>query len=88
MVRYQKIITFLCSLYLSICLFTCIDPIDFSQPEAIQDAISIQGKLTKGNPSTINVQISEVFNFSGVSRRIDAKYMELIDDSGNSVELK
>ncbi len=72
---------------LSISLLTCIDTIDFVQSETIQDAISIQGKLTKGNPSQIEVQISEVFNFSGASRRIDAKYMELIDDSGNSVEL-
>ena len=83
----KNFIALLCSLYLSSSLFTCIDPIDFAQPENVENAISIQGKLTKGNPSTIIVQISEVFNFSGVSRRIDAKYMELIDDSGNKVEL-
>lgn len=72
---------------LSISLFTCIDTIDFAQPEAIQGAITIQGKLTKGNPSQIEVRIGEVFNFSETPRLIDAKYVELIDDRGNKLNL-
>ena len=70
-----------------IMLFACIDTIEFDQPKAIENTISIQGKLTKGNPSRVAVQISEVFNFSEVSRLIDAKYVQLIDDSGNEVAL-
>ena len=76
-----------CLFTLSISLWTCIDAIDFAQPATIQNAISIQGKLTKGNPSRVEVQISEVFNFSGVPRLIDALSVALIDDSGNEVAL-
>lgn len=78
----------LCLWTLSISFWTCIDAIDFAQPATFQNAISIQGKLNKGNPSRVEVQISEVFNFSEVPRLIDALYVELIDDRGNKVALE
>jgi len=80
-------IDIICLLGLVISLFSCVDKIDFAQPEVIQNAIAIQGKLTKGNPSRVEVEISEVFNFSESPRLISAQYVELVDDSGNKVEL-
>ena len=39
----------------TILLFSCRDDIEFKTPDSIQDAIFIEGKLTKGDPSFVQV---------------------------------
>lgn len=77
-----------CLLLISISIFTCIDEIEFEEPEALKNAISIQGKLTKGDPSVLRVQINNTFDFENVQKFIDAKYVEVIDQEGHTLELK
>lgn len=78
----------LSNLFLLILLvIACVDPIDFEQADAVQNGLSIQGKLVKGNPSRVNIQIEEVFSFASVPRLIDAKQVEIIDSEGNSLPL-
>lgn len=83
----KKTILIFCLLSLTSSLLTCVDVIDFTQAGTIQESITIQGRLTKGNPSHVAVQISKIFNFREAPRLIDVKYVELIDDTGNKVEL-
>ena len=66
---------------------TCIDTIDFEKPGTIKDSITIQGKLTIGNPSHIRVTISSIFDFENTQRFIDAKYVHLIDQEDNILDL-
>lgn len=80
---YQSILLFVLLINIA-----CVDPIDFEQAASVQNGISIQGKLVKGNPSKVNVQIKEVFSFAGVPRLIDAKDVIIVDDKGNSLALK
>lgn len=77
------------AVFLLIFLFnSCIDRIEFSEPDALRNAISIQGKLTKGNPSQIRVQISNTFDFENAQRFITAKSVELINQTGDILDLE
>jgi hypothetical protein len=82
-IPFLKTIPFIFFLFFA----ACIDSIEFERPDSIQNAISIQGKLTKGDPSQIIVQIKEVFDFRSAPRLIDARYVQLIDLNGNMIEL-
>ncbi len=76
------------SIFLLIILFfSCIDRIEFNEPDALKNAISIQGKLTKGNPNHIRVQISNTFDFENQQRFITAKSVELINQEGAIIDL-
>lgn len=68
---------------------TCVDQIDFERPETIEGGIAIQGKLTKGNPSFVNLSIRKVFGFKFDSgpRQIAAQSVHLIDEDKNQLEL-
>lgn len=68
--------------------FSCIDPIEFSEPDALKNAISIQGKLTKGNPSQISIRISNTFDFANRQRFITAKSVEVINQEGTILDLE
>ena len=70
-----------------ICFSSCLDEIDFSSAETIDEAIAIQGKVVKANPSYISVTIRGVFNFMDVPRLLDARLVTVEDESGNTVEL-
>lgn len=66
---------------------SCLDEIDFASAETIDEAIAIQGKVVKANPSYISVTIRGVFNFMDVPRLLDARLVTVEDESGNTVEL-
>ena len=66
----------------------CLDKIDIAAPKDLLPAVAIQGVLVKGAPSTIRVEVSSLFNFSGTSRRlIDVAEVLLIDEAGQSLRL-
>lgn len=68
-------------------LSSCLDEIDFVSESTINEAIAIQGKVVKANPSYISVTIRGVFNFQDVPRLLDARLVTVEDESGNIVEL-
>lgn len=71
----------------TILLFSCRDDIEFKTPDSIQDAIFIEGKLTKGDPSLVQVTIGQVFDFSTHPGLFLADFVEIIDEEGNSLPL-
>lgn len=48
----------------------CITDIDFEVPGTVQDAIVIQGKVIKGDPSIVDIQVVNAFDFTGQSPTI------------------
>ena len=68
-------------------LSSCLDEIDFASADTIDDAIAIQGRVVKADPSYISVTIRGVFNFQDVPRLLDARLVTVEDESGNVVEL-
>lgn len=87
--KVEKLFKAGCTIFLLNLLFSsCIDRIEFNEPDALKNAISIQGKLTKGNPSQIRVQISNTFDFANTQRFITAKSVELINQEGGILDLK
>ena len=69
-------------------LTTCLDKIDFERPESFVDAISIQGKLIKGDPSTVEVKVQEIFDLRTVNQFVSVKEIFLMDELGNEIPLK
>lgn len=65
----------------------CIDKFDFERPDSIKDAIAIQGRIAKGNPSTVRVVVKEVFDFANFPKYLSASEVLIIDDAGNQLEL-
>ncbi len=74
-------------LLLLIVFLGCLDTIDFKRPDTIENGIAIQGKLTKGNPSTIRVTIRELFNFKERDGFLNAKSVVLQDERGNETTI-
>ncbi len=70
-----------------ILLSTCQELIDFEPPETIKNAIFIEGKLTKGDPSTVFVKIGQVFNFVSNPSLLLAESVEILDESGQALAL-
>lgn len=68
-------------------LNTCQELIDFETPDTIKNAIFIEAKLTKGNPSTVFVKIGQVFNFTTNPSLLLAESVEILDESGQSLAL-
>ncbi len=69
-------------------LSACLEQIDFDVPADLESAIVIQGKLVKGDPSTVRVEVSALFSFSGSSRRlIDVREVALLDETGAALTL-
>ena len=66
---------------------SCLDEIDFASADTIDEAIAIQGKVVKADPSYISVTIRGVFNFQDVPRLLNARLVTVEDESGNVVEL-
>jgi len=60
--------------YISLCILLvlsgCITDIDFEVPGTVQNAIVIQAKVIKGNPSVVDVQVVNAFDFTGQSPTI------------------
>lgn len=68
----------------------CLDKIDLTIPEREQENLIIQGRLLKGDPSRIDVLVRKLFNFEGIDKAVPVfgTKVTLLDDAGNSFELK
>jgi len=66
----------------TICFINCREVIEFEPPDSIKDAIFIEGKLTKGDPSFVHVKIGQVFDFSTNPSLFLADFVEILDDKG------
>jgi hypothetical protein len=67
----------------------CLDKINLDIPKGTEATIVIQGKLLKGNPSVISVNIRRLFDFTSASRdQVAVREVLLIDEEGRSVELE
>ncbi len=81
-IKYLGLFTFLI-------LSSCISDIDFDVPGTVQDAIVIQAKVIKGDPSIVDVQVVNAFDFTGQSPtiRVSEAILENIT-SGQSISLE
>lgn len=69
-------------------LFSCLDEVDLEIPAGLEDSIVIRGELVKGEPSTIIVYVSRIFNFDLASRTpFNARSVDLIDEEGNQLNI-
>lgn len=66
----------------------CVDEIQFDPPAALVDAFSIQSKLIKGDPSTVEVNIQRVFDFQSLGTTISFQEVALVDELDNKILLK
>lgn len=70
-------------------LSSCLDPIDFDQPDGLENALVVQGLLLKGSPNQVQIQVSRLFNFTTSSfSRVNALKGYIIDEDGNRLELE
>jgi len=85
----MKALFYLFTSFLFCCLlfFSCRDVIEFETPNSIKDAIFIEGKLTKGDPSTVQVTIGQVFDFTTNPSLFLADFVQIIDEAGTTLEL-
>lgn len=67
---------------------SCLDPIELDVPNGGVTDIAIDGKLVYGNPSTLQVSVSELFDFDGIPNRVTVRYVELVDDAGNVARIR
>lgn len=68
-------------------LSACLDRIELEIDTGGVVNIAVDSKLIYGNPSLLNVTLSEVFDFDGSNRLIVARSVELIADTGESVTI-
>lgn len=68
-------------------LVGCLDEIDFELPAENQDSLIIQGRLVKGNPHTISLEVKRLFDFNGGSSFIRVNYVRITNDLGQSIDL-
>ena len=70
-------------------LVSCLEKIDLEVPRGTEQAIVIQGRLVKGNPSKALVTVTRLFEFTPEGRKIvNVRSVVLSDEAGNSVELE
>jgi len=81
--NYKNLLFFL----LMVLFPSCLEKLTFERPDSIKGAISIQGKLTKGNPSHVKVILRDVFDFFNTPRFLSASKVYLIDEGGNELQL-
>jgi len=66
----------------------CIEEIDFEVPSEFQNTTIILGKIIKGNPSTIEVTVQKLFDFTFTGESfINAKEVFLINQNGEKIEI-
>jgi len=82
---YYKINFFL---FFLACLTTgCVDVIEFQRPTSYDDAITIHGKLLKGDPSIVEVRTQAAFNLTNYAPSIPMQEVLLVDEEGNTIAL-
>jgi len=65
----------------------CLDEIEFDLPAENQDSLVIQGRLVKGDPHQISVQVERLFDFNGSSASIRVSYVRITNDLGQTIDL-
>lgn len=67
---------------------SCIDEIDFAVPNEFQNTTVIVGKIVKGNPSTVEVFIQKVFDFSFEDEIfVNAQSVRIVNESGDKLDI-
>lgn len=78
---------FLLVLISLVVLAACLDTIELDVPSGGITDIAIDGKLVYGEPSTLEVSVSELFDYDGIPNRISVRYVELVDENENSTRV-
>lgn len=73
---------------MSLAFVSCLDPIELDIPSGGVTDIAVDGKLVYGNPSTLVVSVSELFDFDGNPNRISIRKVELLDEANNIFEIR
>lgn len=67
----------------------CLDPIELKIPKGFEETLIIQGSLIKGNPSTLDLSVTRLFDFTVESlTRVNVSEVILSDESGNAIEIE
>lgn len=67
---------------------SCLDPIELDIPKGQDEALVINAKIIKSDPSIFELNLSQIFTFTSESRgRIIAKNVIITDEAGNSLEV-
>lgn len=67
---------------------SCIDEIDFDVPNEFQNTTVIVGKIVKGNPSTVEVFIQKVFDFSFEDEIfVNAQRVNIVNENGDKLDV-
>jgi len=72
---------------IALVVFGCLDEIDFDVPAENQTSLVIQGRLVKGNPHNIKIEVERLFDFNGGSSNIRVQYVRVTNDLGQSIDL-
>ena len=66
----------------------CLDEIELPAPEGVEEAFVIQGSIVKGDPSTIRVSVTRLFDFTGGSLTpVNVLLAEVEDENGVKLKL-
>ena len=85
MLKY--ILKVFCSL-LVVVLCSCIDEISFDPPDEFQDSVVIIGKIVLGEPSTVEVLVQSVFDFSFTGESfLTAERVAVFNEQGDQLEV-
>lgn len=68
-------------------MLSCLDPIELDIPRGESEAVVIEGKLIKGEPSSIEVSVQRIFVFDGSSRILKINAVSLISEDGAVTKL-
>lgn len=80
--KLNRVVSYsLCMLSIAL-LASCLDPIELDVPQGESEAVVIEGKLTKGNPSSISVKVQRIFAFDGTSSVLKINGVSVITEDG------
>lgn len=65
----------------------CVEEIQFDLPAGFDESIVIQGKLSKADNTSIEVQISQLFNYDGKTDFFPVDKVILLDSMGNNIDI-
>jgi len=66
----------------------CLDEIELDVPRGETEAVVVEGKLIKGDPSSIRVTVQKIFAFDGTSNTLKINDVNILTESGGSIELE
>lgn len=71
-----------------LCLESCVDEIELDVPRGQTEAVVVQGNLAFGEEkSQVDVIVKRIFSFDGSSTTLRVKYVELINDNDQLINL-